>query len=800
MEDDDFFVVPPAQSYEREDENVNSCTICNRLLDAAHRIVDMSIQKRDNGVELGQTWNDIVPVSDIDSLANILVDSNCEKHQDFVRRTFRIRDPTWLFLEESKLKAKWNAVKDRAVLCEETGSRYFDQEILLLSGEPSISILPCMGQPRNEEYISIDLMRKWITSCEMDHKTCCSRPPLPSITLSWVIDTTNLCLVPAERGTRYIALSYVWGQTEMLNTTQETVHSLQVAGALSVTSNLKVPRVIRHAISLASQLGQRYLWVDSLCIMQDDSESLDLHIRHMASIYEAALFTIVAADGVDAEHGILGIKGVSDPRTLPFPVIQLSKSLGMRSRGYQNIFHSPWGRRAWTLQEHLFSRRKLIFVHGSVQWMCQESRYFEDIRQDCLSNRKKKQHYGREQELESVGEIALKYPMISQTEEILGQYTARSLTFGNDVIRAIEAIFTAYGEAYPSGFFLGLPIDFFDMALLWCHVMSDVSRPKRRAGASPDTQPPFPSWTWAGWVGQLSPGTWFAATYIKDANETNWSGRKCSTIPILKWRYRSDSDGSEWPISGQNNAYVYKSRFMGKEDGLPLGWKYEREPLRLIKADNAPRDGTTEDVRPIQTIYEEENAAMATPYYYSHESAPGIKFWHPVPISIGTKGVTTTPINGLLLCASTQRGRLWITTVKHGKQAMNVEAGPPRDFMDADPRNVWLFGGIVHPDALIVDTKGEPVGDLYINDQDDRDLVERFESQPDEAGFSCELAAISKGNDSLHPLEPEKEFFTFYNVLWIKWEDGIAYRRGVGRVKRDQWENMELEDIDLVLG
>lgn len=799
MDDEDFFVVPIAQSYKRESGNVDSCTICNRLLDAVHRIIDMSIQKRDNGVVLGQNWNDIVSVSDIESFANIFADSNCERHQDFVRRTFRIRDPSWLIAEESKLKAKWNTVKDRAVLCEQTGSMYFNQETLLLSDEPHISVLPCMGRPRNEDFISLDLMREWITSCEMDHKTCCSIPPLPSITLSWVIDTTDLCLVPAEHGTRYIALSYVWGQTEMLNTTQETVRSLQVAGALSVTSQLTVPRVIRHAISLASQLGQRYLWVDSLCIMQDDSESLDLHIRHMASIYEAALFTIVAADGVDAEHGILGIKGVSDPRSLPNPVIQLSKSLGMRSRGYQNIFNSPWGRRAWTLQEHIFSRRKLIFVHGSVQWLCQESRYFEDTRQDSVSNRKKKQHYSREQELESVGEIALEYPMISQIEEVLTQYTARNLTFGNDIVRAIESVFTACGKAYPSGFFLGLPLDFFDMALLWCHATFDISRPKRRAGAPPETHPLFPSWTWAGWVGTLSCGTWFAATYIKDANETNWSGRKCSTIPILDWRYRSDSDGSEWPIPGQNNAYDYKLKFMGKEDGLPLGWKYEREPLRPIKADNAPGDDTTEDVRPKQTMYEDEDAPVPTPYYYSHESAPGIKFWHPVPMSIRTQEITT-PLNGRLLCASTQRGHLWVTTVKHGRQAMNVEEGPPRAFMDSDPRVVWLFSGDVHPDALIVDIKGEVVGDLYINDQDDRDLVERFESQPDEAGLSCELVAISKGHDSLHPMEPEKETFTFYNVLWIKWEDGIAYRRGVGRVKREIWESMELKDVDLVLG
>lgn len=793
MEDEDSSVVPLAPSYKPKGDNVNSCTVCNRLLDAARRIIDMSTQKRDHGFKAGpkRQLNGLEPVSEIGSFEETLADSNCENHQDFVRSKYlkeNFEDPSLRFAEK-RFKANWNAESDRAILTEEDESGWFNQEVLILSYEPYLSILPCMERPRDEGFISIDLMREWISSCEMNHKTSCCIPTLPSITLAWVVDTTNLCLVPAEYGTRYIALSYVWGQTKMVKTTQETIRSLQVTGALSETSDLKVPRVIRHAISLASQLGQRYLWIDSLCIMQDDIESLDLHIRYMASIYEAALFTIVVADGVDAEHGILGLKGVSEPRKLPNPGRKLSKGLGMRLRGVQNIFNSPWGHRAWTLQEHIFSKRKLVFVHGSVQWICQESRCFEDLCQESISNRKKKQRYFREQELESVGEIALKYPMISQTEELLAQYTARTLTFGNDIIRAIESVFTAYGEAYPSGFFLGLPLDFFDQGLLWCHVgkydTENAPRPKRRAVASHDTQPPFPSWTWAGWVGALCRGTWFAATYIKDANETPWSGKRCSTIPMLEWRYRSDGDGTEWPIPRQSEAYAYKLKFMGKKDGLPLGWKYERDPPPPIKEDKLPKQYRDED----------KDAAAATTYYYSHDSAPGIKFWHPVPISIGMQGGATTPINGRLLCASTQSGHLWVTTVKQGR-LLDAEAA----FEAGDPRSVRLFNNVVIPEAVLVDIEGKVVGDLDISDEDGRDLVESLDSQPDEARCLCEMVAISKGHESVHPMEPGKETFTFYNVLWIKWEDGIAYRRGVGRVKRETWETLELEDIDLVLG
>jgi hypothetical protein len=555
MEDDDSLLVLSAPDYERQGENVTPCTVCNRLLDAANRIIDMSIQKRENGVEYETEWSKMVPVSEIESLSNILADPHCGKHQDFMRSAYLMendKETRWGLSENMKIIAKWHLDKDRAILsailptifsdilppilpaaaAERSGS--YNQEILLLDSEAHLSIPPYMGRPRDEDYISIDLMRQWISSCEMNHKTSCCVPTLPSTTLSWLIDTKSLCLVPAWHGHRYIALSYVWGQTEMLKTTQETLSSLLKVGALRATSNLRVPRVIRHAISLASKLGERHLWIDSLCIMQDDRESLDQHIRHMASIFEAASFTIVAADGLDADHGILGIKGVSDPRTLPSQVLHLSKRLGLRLRGHLNVLDSPWGERGWTLQEHIFSKRKLIFVRGSVQWICQESRCFEDICQESVSNRKKRRRdYEMGQELESVGELGLKYPMVSQIEEILSQYNRRNLTFGTDVIRAVEAVFTACVEAYPSGFFLGLPIDFFDMALLWSHGWGDDCGAKRRAVVSPETQPPFPSWTWAGWVGKLRVGAWRAATYIKDADDPRWKKRDVRLFQCL---------------------------------------------------------------------------------------------------------------------------------------------------------------------------------------------------------------------------------------------------------------------------
>jgi len=86
-----------------------------------------------------------------------------------------------------------------------------------------------------------------------------------------------------------------------------------------------------------------------------------------------------------------------------------------------------------------------------------------------------------------------------------------------------------------------------------------------------------------------------------------------------------------------------------------------------------------------------------------------------------------------------------------------------------------------------------------------------------ETGDQCELIAISKGSlrkrepDEYTPIKlfeevdafPElidKKLYEFYNVLWIEWKDGIAYRKALGRVTKEAWERQDLEEADILLG
>lgn len=692
--------------------------------------------------------------------------------------------PNSLVSEQHTLEMRWYPEKGRACLTLSTDSGHMDYEVVLLDYEHSHLKASCIGRPRHDDFISVDLMKNWISDCEKHHTAgCCTRIPPPG-SLSWMIDTWSCCLVPAVMATRYVALSYVWGQTKMFKASTETLDALQKNGALGTDTHWNLPNAIRHAITLVPQLGERYLWIDSLCIMQDDAECLERHIRDMDSIYAAAVFTIVVAGGENAEYGIPGLRGISRARELSAP-LKLTSRLGLKPRTDINITFSPWGSRGWTLQENVFSKRKIVFIHESVQWICQEHRCFEDIYQPhSLIPKTGYIPINIHQELDSCANLSLECPHISQLERILQQYSTRRLTFEEDVLRAISAVFTAHHKAFPSGFFWGLPVDYFDMALLW----SPFYYSTRRQAHVPFSPHLFPSWTWAGWVGELRHGQWPSSTYRKSYENINFrEGKYCVTIPMLEWHSRPPGQSKESLIPGQNKAHTYKQRFMGKKDGLPHGWKYKREPFWSDSAyDKWERD------RPEVDTWNPE-----TPYYYSHEAAPGVKFWHPVPISQNPPSDANGPIGGRLLYAKTQRGCFWLANAKdHPASFQSLYREPPARTRAC----VHLFGAEVEVDTIITNAKGDLVGDLIINERMDCQVVKDYKCQRDEAGCPCELVAISKGNNLRHPVEPPREKYTFYNVLWIKWEDGIAYRRGVGRVKRQTWESMELEDIDLVLG
>ncbi len=294
----------------------------------------------------------------------------------------------------------------------------------------------------------------------------------------------------------YIALSYVWGKGKPYTTKLSNIMLHRNHGGLE--SSLKeLPRVFHDAFNLTRCLGVRYIWIDSLCIVQDSSRSWGLNSRVMDLIYGNALLTICAADGVDSSTGLKAMH----PTEHGLPQISADCAPGVRlmvSRPPEiGIRASKWNTRAWTFQERLLSKRCLIFTEGRVYFQCLSTGMSEDIFADRI---------GAGWSLDLVNAPLQMLRELSRRAlwvyiNCVPLYTARVLTKRKDILAAFNGICNLMEKTLQAPFIFGLPSSHFDMALLW-EPQSALERrvPKTDEERAEYDGMQFPSWSWCGWT------------------------------------------------------------------------------------------------------------------------------------------------------------------------------------------------------------------------------------------------------------------------------------------------------------
>ena len=181
-----------------------------------------------------------------------------------------------------------------------------------------------VGRTFSIRQININLLRQWISCCYISHGEHCHDIELPTpLHQIYLIDVEEGCLVSADIETRYVALSYVWGDFESVQTVKSNLMHLRKPGSIDINvSGLKIANTIKDAMRLVSLLGERYLWVDRLCIVQDDLYTKQAYLNSMGSIYSNVYFTIVAADGQNADHGLRGLGHGSQARAVSCDIVR----------------------------------------------------------------------------------------------------------------------------------------------------------------------------------------------------------------------------------------------------------------------------------------------------------------------------------------------------------------------------------------------------------------------------------------------------------------------------------------------
>lgn len=154
--------------------------------------------------------------------------------------------------------------------------------------------------------IDLRMVRDWKTSCDTEHGATCkaSRLTGPQHKVRF-IDVQKCCIVSDYLNSDYMALSYVWGAIGRQILTLENEAELSEPGSLQ--HEWMIPRTISDTIQLVRSLGVRYLWVDSLCVMEhvgDKRRQLPL----MGEIYARAQLVVLATAGTDANAGLPGFR------------------------------------------------------------------------------------------------------------------------------------------------------------------------------------------------------------------------------------------------------------------------------------------------------------------------------------------------------------------------------------------------------------------------------------------------------------------------------------------------------------
>lgn len=108
----------------------------------------------------------------------------------------------------------------------------------------------------------------------------------------------------------------------------------------------KTPRTIRDALTFAKQLGQRYIWIDCVCILQDEAFKSRI-IHKMDLVYGNAFMTLIAASGSDSDSGLSGNE--IPPRKSKQRFAYVGQDLRfIYAPAHTNILKEIWASRAWT--------------------------------------------------------------------------------------------------------------------------------------------------------------------------------------------------------------------------------------------------------------------------------------------------------------------------------------------------------------------------------------------------------------------------------------------------------------------
>lgn len=304
---------------------------------------------------------------------------------------------------------------------------------------------------------------------------------------------------------KYVTLSHRWGLGNICRTLKATIEQYTTGLPTDEISN-----VFRDAIEVTRRLGIKFLWIDSLCIIQDSVEDWEIESSKMAEIYSNASFTIAAALASNVDTGLFSpydpllvrpcrvdVKSSGESTVEIIRIWRETDLLGL-NLAYLYLLYS----RAWVFQEQTLSPKILHFTPAGVLWECLGANYTESepLRQREWKDAPLKLSLHSPREAAGSSNQAV---MFDKWLHLVETYSGREMKFDTDWLPAISGIAKVMLKQLQcdyNEYFAGLWRQDMLRCLSW-YPNTARARGKKHSRTHPYVAP---SWAWAALNGPIS--------------------------------------------------------------------------------------------------------------------------------------------------------------------------------------------------------------------------------------------------------------------------------------------------------
>jgi hypothetical protein len=421
-------------------------------------------------------------------------------------------------------------------------------------------------------------------------------------------------LLPSD--TPYLTLSHRWVSRPNILLTKRSVHLLEQDISPYLLSSGETA-VFQHAIHVTRCLGFRYIWIDALCIIQDDEEEKAIEITYMDEIYSNCVLNIAATEaniqkGLVFDRNLLRVNpchvSVDVPETGERRHFQAyAMRAGMKhGEGLLNT-------RGWVFQERTLAQRVLHFTKDQVLWEC-PSLMASEVLPQGLHRAASLSFKGPPMGI-AASEASSEYELRTKWNRLVWDFSGSAFSFIDDRLLAFSGIAKRFASAAcrdPSDYIAGMWRSDLPLSLLW----------KQSTQETPgDAMMYAPSWSWAA----VQAPSWYGGP-------PEFDGWRPDVVDLQFQRRSSNIFDGTVSCRLRLRAPVCKVRRQVR-DGTPwirLGEHAELREVEMVKAKDEMAISITWDLytESVATCLDAERFAEAPPSYYLIFIAASPYRWH----------------------------------------------------------------------------------------------------------------------------------------------------------------------------